>query len=84
MRIKEGYVLRRIGKIGIIVGGNEEEHIVTLNQTGITLWKMLGEETDLEQLVQKMMEKYDASESVLEKDIKIFLKKMKRVGLLEE
>ncbi len=84
MRIKDGYVLRRIGKIGIVVGGTKQEHIVTLNQTGVVLWKMLCEETDLPKLVQKMMEKYDASEKILKKDISMFLQKMKEVGLLDE
>ncbi len=84
MRIKDGYVLRRVGRMGIVVGDTERDYIVTLNQTGVALWQMLREETEPNSLVQKMMEKYDASEEILKKDVKDFLRKMKKIGLLEE
>lgn len=84
MRIKDGYVLRRVGKIGIVVGNAEEDYIATLNQTGVDLWEMLGEETQPSKLVQQMMAKYEVSREILEKDVRDFLRKIKKIGLLEE
>ncbi len=86
MRIKDGYVLRRVGEVGIVVPIQEKnrDQMVTLNHSGVALWNMLGKETDMPCLVQKMMEKYDVTEEVLEKDIDSFLRKIRKVGLLEE
>lgn len=85
MYVKDGYVLRRVGKVGIVVSVKDDnDYIITLNQSGIELWKMLEEETNMPLLVQKMMKKYDVPEDVLEKDIRSFLNKIKRIGLLIE
>lgn len=86
MRIKDGYVLRRVGEMGIVIPIYEKnrDQMVTLNHSAVALWNMLGQETNMSCLIEKMMEKYDVTEDVLKKDIEVFLCKIRKVGLLEE
>ena len=86
MRIKEGYVLRKVADSGVIVSMEELDcnHLMTLNQTGMDLWEMLQNDSSLEDLVQQMLSSYDVDEETLRKDISLFLDKIREAGLLDE
>lgn len=86
MRIKEGYVLRKVADSGVIVSMEELDcnQLMTLNQTGMDLWEMLQNDSSLEDLVQQMLSSYDVDEETLRKDISLFLDKIREAGLLDE
>ena len=86
MRIKEGFVLRRVGEIGIVVPaeGIRKGFPLTLNDSGVFLWSILCEETDVAELVQKMEQRYDVPIDIIAKDVRDFLRQIRKIGLLEE
>ena len=70
MRINKDFVLREIaGDYVIIPIGStvlEFNGLITVNEVGAVLWKMLQEaDVTMEQLVQGIMAEYDVEESVV-------------------
>lgn len=88
MRINKEFVLREIaGDYVIIPIGStvlEFNGLVTVNEVGAVLWKMLQEEVSIDQLVQGVMEEYDVEEDVVREDIQEFLDKLIEGGILAE
>ena len=88
MRINKEYVLREIaGDYIIIPVGKtvlEFNGLITVNEVGVSLWKMLQEEVTLEDLVKGILEEYDVEEETARKDIQEFLGEMIKGGILEE
>lgn len=86
MRIKKGYVLRRVADSGVIVSMDEMDcnHLMTLNQSGMDLWQLLCEDRDMDTLVEEMYKLYETDKSILQKDIELFISKIREAGLLDE
>lgn len=86
MRIDKEFVLREIaGDYIIIPTGStvlEFNGLITVNEVGVTLWKMLQEEVTLEQLVQGVLAEYDVEEEVAREDILEFLDTLSQGGIL--
>ena len=66
MQIKKEFVLREIaGEYIIIPTGStalEFNGLITVNEVGVLLWKMLQDEVSMEQLVQGVLAEYDVEE----------------------
>lgn len=88
MQIKKDFVLREIaGEYIIIPTGStalEFNGLITVNEVGVLLWKMLQEEVTLEQLVQGVMAEYEVEEEVVTEDIQEFLDTLMQGGILEK
>ena len=86
MRIKSGYILRKVADSGVIVSMDEMDcnELMTVNQSGMDLWKLLEQEQDFETLVEEMYKIYETDRAVLQKDITLFLNKIREAGLLDE
>lgn len=86
MRIEKEFVLREIaGDYIIIPTGStvlEFNGLITVNEVGVTLWKMLQQGADIEQLVQGVLAEYDVQEDVAREDIQEFLDSLIRGGIL--
>lgn len=86
MRIEKEFVLREIaGDCIIIPTGStvlEFNGLITVNEVGVTLWKMLQDEVTLEQLVQGVLAEYDVEEEVAREDIQEFLDALAKGGIL--
>lgn len=86
MRINKEFVLREIaGDYIIIPTGStvlEFNGLITVNEVGVTLWKMLQEEVTMEQLVQGVLAEYDVEEEVAREDIQEFLDVLVKGGIL--
>lgn len=80
MRINKEYVLREIaGDYIIIPVGKtvlEFNGLITVNEVGVSLWKMLQEEVTLEDLVNGILAEYDVEEETARKDIQEFIEKL--------
>ncbi len=76
-----------------IVAANLEGEVVTMNlmtgkyynlgKTGSVIWSMLEEPVTVDELVQKLMEKYQVSRNLCEKDVMDFLKTLLEEGLID-
>ena len=86
MRVEKEFVLREIaGDYIIIPTGKtvlEFNGLVTVNEVGVSLWKMLQEEITFDGLVAGILEEYDVDESVAREDIREFLDRMIDSGIL--
>ena len=86
MRINKEFVLREIvGDYIIIPIGStalEFHGLITVNEVGVTLWKMLQEEVTMEDLVQGVLAEYDVEEEVAREDIQEFLDTLVSGGIL--
>lgn len=86
MRIEKEFVLRNIaGEYIIIPTGQtvlEFNGLITVNEVGVSLWKMLQHEVTLDDLVQGILEEYEVEESAAREDIQEFLDKLCEGGIL--
>ena len=86
MQIKKEFVLREIAGDYIIIpiGSTALEFhgLITVNEVGVTLWKMLQEEVTMEDLVQGVLAEYDVEEEVAREDIQEFLDTLVSGGIL--
>ena len=88
MKIRKEFVLREIaGDYVIIPTGKTtltSNGLITVNEVGAALWKMLQSEKSLDDLVQGILDEYDVEESVAREDIQEFLDTLSKNGILDE
>lgn len=88
MKIKEGFLLRRVGENHIVVpvGSQSVDFrcIITLNETGAFLWEQLQKESSVEDLVQAMLKEYDVPADVAARDVEVYIAALREKGLLNE
>ena len=86
MKIKEGFVLKNIADVTVVVPAGEVSldfnGMVTLNDTGAFLWELLKEERTEDELLSAMLKEYDVDEATARKGIERFVAKLSREGLL--
>ena len=88
MRIKDGFVTRKIGDriIAIPVGSNSQSFngMITLNETGLFIWNCLTKDTTVEEIADEIIEEYSTTKDEAINDVNIFLKELKASDLLVE
>ena len=88
MKIKDGFVLREIAdKIVVVPTGdliNEFNGMINLNGTGKFIWEQLGENTTVEDIVNKLMQKYGIDENKAKEDTEKFIQKLRDAKIIEE
>lgn len=87
MKIRKEFVLREIDGDYIIIPTGKTIHafkgLITVNEVGAALWKMLQSEKSLNELVKGILDEYDVEESVAREDIQEFLEILSKNGILE-
>ncbi|MFQ9515955.1 MAG: PqqD family protein [Eubacterium sp.] len=87
MKIKEGFVLRKMsGKAVVVSVGSASEifnGMIKLNETGEFLWQQMEDNASESDLVQALLEKYDVSEEIAQNDVKTFIDTLKEPGIIE-
>lgn len=88
MKLNENYVLQQVAGSWVVVplgqAALDFNGMLTLNETGVMLWKALAAGADLEAMAQALIAEYDVSVELARKDAAAFLEKLKSVGCLEE
>lgn len=86
MRVEKEFVLREIAGDYIIIPTGKTvldfNGLITVNEVGVSLWKMLQSEVSFEDLVKGILEEYDVEEEVAREDIQEFLDKLVEGGIL--
>lgn len=86
MKIEKEFVLREIAGDYIIIPTGKTvldfNGLVTVNEVGVSLWKMLQEEVTFEDLVKGVLDEYDVEEEIAREDIQEFLDKLVESGIL--
>lgn len=88
MKIKEGFVLRQVADATIVVPSGKASldfnGMITLNDTGAFLWKLLESDTTPEAMLEEMLKEYEVDEATAKRGIERFIEKLSGEGLLED
>lgn len=86
MKIKEGFMLRKVGNQSIVVAVGEASRnfngIIRLNETGEILWNTLSEDCGQADLVDKILDVYDTDRDTAQRDVEAFVMKLREADLL--
>lgn len=86
MKLKEGFITHDSGNEQIMVsaGNTKFNGLVKSNSTAAFIVDCLKSETTEDKIVEKMLEKYDASVEIISADVKKILDKLRSIGALDE
>ena len=88
MRLKKDFALRQIADTWVVLALAEEtvnfSGMLTVNDSGAMLWKVLEENCKTEALVDALMNEYEVSEEQAKTDALEFIKKLIEAGCVEE
>ena len=85
MKIKEGYVVRKIGTKYYAVSAAraaEGGGMIALNETGAFIWELLKEETDAEAVAKALAAKYEIDMETALRDTEAYIRMLSEVGAL--
>lgn len=85
MKIKSGYIVKKVmGSYMLVSTNGEESTMQTMNETGAFLWNLLTNDTTVEEMTEKIVSEYDIDPVSAKGDIEAFLQKLKASNLLDE
>lgn len=85
MKLKEGFVLRQVAGENVVLCVSSDVDLngmITLNDTGCTLWKRLEQEAQLSDLTAALLEEYEVDEETAQAAAVRFVQKLKELDLL--
>ena len=86
MNIKKGLILKEIaGNYVVVAIGNATKDlsgVITLNETGAFLWKLLESGADEEYLFKQLVSNFNVDNSTAENDVKDFIERLKEKNVL--
>ena len=85
MKLKDGFVLRKVGGDNIVVPTGDTldlNMMVTLNETGRFLWEKLEKGAEAEELVAALLEEYEVEEETAKSHVAAFVEKLNGNGFL--
>lgn len=87
MKLKGEFVLREIAGETILVPVGRTalafNGIITLNQTGIEIWKGLQEEKSREEILAALLEQFEVAADAATEDLDAFLETLRAQDLIE-
>ena len=86
MNVKREFVLREIaGDLLLVPTGKtalDLNGMMTLNDVGADIWKMLPEVEDEDEIVRRLLQEYDATAEQIRTDVTAFLDKLRELGII--
>ena len=85
MKLKEGFILRQVAGENVALSVSADidlNGMITLNDTGCTLWKRLEQESTLEDLTAALLAEYEVDEQTARIAAELFVAKLKELDLL--
>ncbi len=87
MKIKNGFVVRAVAGQHMVVALGEAAKsfngIIKLNESARLIWDMLSVGAERDEIVDKLLEAYDAPREVLARDCDAFLLSLRENNILE-
>ena len=88
MKLKDGFLLRRVGENHVVVpvGARTVDFrcILTLNETGAYLWERMGADCTAADLTAALLAEYAVEEAAAAADVDAFVSALREKGLLDE
>lgn len=85
MKLKEGFILRQVAGENVVLSVSADVDLngmITLNDTGCTLWKRLEQESTLEDLAAALLAEYEVDAQTAQDAAAQFVAKLKELDLL--
>ncbi len=86
MKIKDGFMLRKVGGQYVVVALGEASRsfngIIRLNESGKFLWEQLSCDRTTEQLCAALLDEYDVTPEQARDDVAEFTETLKKAALL--
>ncbi len=87
MKIKEGYVIRKVMGNHVVIATGEESKkfrgMVKLNNTAAKIWESIANGLDEDGICAALLEEYDVDENLLREDVKKTVKTLIDQGFVE-
>lgn len=87
MKLKPDFALRQIAENWVVIPVGEQTlnmpGILTANESGAFLWKLLEQEQTVDSLTNAMLAEYDADPDRVRQDVLEFLEKLRDAGCME-
>ncbi len=85
MKIKSGYMLRKICNEAVVIaiGNNDFNGMLKLNDTGTYLWEQMQGVFNTDTVKNALLAKYEISESEAEQGANEFIKTLADVGVID-
>lgn len=88
MKVKDGFVLREICGENIVIPTGEAtmqfNGLMTINEVGVSLWKLLSQDVSFDDLVKGILDEYEIDEETARKDIQEFLDYLNQYNIVEK
>lgn len=88
MKLKENFVLRQVVNTWVVLPLGQAtldfNGMLTLNESGVLLWKALEQRGDREALADVLTREYRVSREIALADVDDFLSKLAEAGCVEE
>ncbi len=87
MKIKEGFFLREIADTTVVVPTgiliHEFKGVIHLNETGKFIWELLQEDITIEEIADKLVEKYKFDQERAIKSTQKFIEQLQNANVFE-
>ena len=87
MKIKKGFVMREVAGQSVIiaVGAAAKSYngMIKLNDTAKIAWKCLENGCELDEMVNAILDEYDADRETVKKDMEKFIEALEGANILE-
>ncbi len=87
MKLKEGFVLRDVAGSCVVVPTGADINfngMISLNDTGKTLWQRLQTEATVDDLIAALTAEYDVDADTARAGAERFIEKLRQHGFIEE
>lgn len=88
MKVKKGFMLREVAGSYIVVAIGEASKnfngMIKLNKSGCYLWNCIIEDITIEELINKLLEKYEINNYIAKKDVETFIETLRNENILDE
>lgn len=88
MKVQKEFVLREIAGDYVIIPTGKTvltfNGLITVNEVGADLWKMLQSDVTFDDLLNGILETYDVDKETAREDIQEFLDTLSKAGILDK
>ena len=88
MKIKEGFLIRKVGEQAVVVSVGDATNIfngmIRLNATGELVWNRIIDGADREELVDALVSEYEVGREKAGEDVDKFIAILSKPGIIEE
>ena len=88
MKVKPGFILREVADTYVVLPVGDAvmkfNGMLSLNETGVVLWRQLEQGAEMTDLVKALVERYGIEEEKAQRDVAAFLEALSPVDCLED